>query len=98
MIIILLAIMLIALFFACMAALFFWVLQFIILNVTARRLRPLRWFLLAPLVLALFLSARTGSVIWAGLAIVIFVGWALAWAVYQFVCGGDREEPVEPRL
>ena len=98
MIIILLAIMLIALFFACMAALFFWVLQFIILNVTVRRLRPLRWFLLVPSVLALYLSARAESIIWAGLAIVIFVGWALAWAVYRFVCGGDREESAEPRL
>ena len=98
MIIILLALMLIALFYACMVGLFFWVLQFIILSVTVRRLRPLRWFLLVPSALALFLSARTESVIWAGLAIVIFVGWALAWAVYRFVCDGDREEPAESRL
>ena len=98
MLILLLMIAAVALFFASLIGLFVWVLQFIILNVTARRLRPLRWLLLAPSVLALYLSVRAESYLWAGLAIVIFVGWALGWAVYRFVCGGDREEPAEPRL
>lgn len=98
MLILLLLIMLAALFYACIVGLFFWVLQFIILNVTTRRMRPLRWFLLAPSALALYLSVRTESWLWAGLGVTIFVGWALAWAVYRFVCGGDREETPEPRL
>lgn len=98
MLIILSMIMLAALFYACIVGLFFWVLQFIILNLTTRRMRPLRWLLLAPSVVALLLSVRAESCLWAGLGITIFVGWAMAWAVYQFVCGGDREETAEPRL
>ena len=98
MLILLLMIALAALFYACIVGVFFWVLQFIILNVPTRRMRPLRWFLLAPSALALYLSVRAESYLWAGLAVAIFVGGALAWAGYQFVCGGDRVEPAEPRL
>lgn len=91
--IILLLIMLIALFYACMVGLFVLVLQFIILNLTTKRMRFLRWLLLTLSALSLLLSAvRSEDYILAGLAITIFVGWALAWKVYRSVCGEDREE------
>lgn len=83
----------VALFYAGMVALAAWVVQFIILNLTERRFRPLRWVTVAVPALTLCLAGLTESVIWLGAAGALFLGWGLAWFAYKRVCGGDRPAP-----
>ena len=75
-----------------------WAVQFAILNLTVRRLRFLRWVLLA--VPALLACVLCPYLPFAGtlLAGTVLLGWALAWFAYKAVCGGDRKDPVEPCL
>ena len=97
--IILLMFLLAVAFYASIIGLIAWGLQFAILNFTVRRMRPLRWLMLAPSVLALLWSTVSPiSYIWGGLAIAVFVGWASAWVVYKFICGGDPDEKTDPSL
>lgn len=91
--IIMLMLFAVALFYASMAALAAWVAQFIILNLTERRFRPLRWVMVAVPALTLCLAGLTESVIWLGAAGALFLGWGLAWFAYKRICGGDRPAP-----
>lgn len=86
----------VALFFASAAAMAAWVVQFIILNLTERRFRPLRWVTLIVPALTLCCAGLTESVIWLGAAGALFLGWGLAWPVYKWMCGGDRFRQAEP--
>lgn len=90
---IMLALSAVALFFASAAALAAWVVQFIILNLTERRFRPLRQVTLAVPALMLCQAGLARSVIWLGAAGALFLGWGLAWFAYKRVCGGDRPPP-----
>lgn len=86
----------VALFFASAAALAAWVVQFIILNLTERRFRPLRQVTLAVPALMLCQAGLARSVIWLGAAGALFLGWGLAWPVYRWMCGGERLRQAAP--
>lgn len=75
----------VALFWAGVAALTAFAVQLAILNLTGRRLRPLRWAPLAVPALALGWGGFRGSVIEMGAGGALLLGWALAWAVYKIM-------------
>ena len=95
---ILLILLAVTIFLALLAVLTAWVVQFILLSLTERRLRFLRWAALAAPALALCLGilqrsvielalCRAGlaeSAIWLGAAGALLLGWGLAWAAYRF--------------
>lgn len=91
MLLILLLIFAVALFYASMAALAAWVVQFVILNLTERRFQPLRWVTLIVPALMLCCAGLTESVLWLGAAGALFLGWGLAWPVYKWFCGAGGE-------
>lgn len=65
--------------------------QLVILSLTERRFHFLRWAPLAVPALALYCGILRGSVIEAGLAGALLLGWALGWAAYRFQ--KRREKP-----
>lgn len=81
---ILLILLAVTIFLALLAVLTAWVVQFILLSLTERRLRFLRWAALAAPALALCLGILQRSVIELGLAGALLLGWGLAWAAYRF--------------
>ena len=83
----------VAVFGAMLAVLAAWVVQFILLSLTERRLRLLRWVTLAAPALVLCLGILQSSAIELGLAGALLLGWALAWAAYSF-----QERRKEDRL
>ena len=89
-----LLIMAAAIFLASLAALTAFAVQLIILSLTERRFRLLRWVTLAAPALALGCSILVESAVWLGAAVSIFLGWGLAWLAYNRIRGGDH--PPEP--
>lgn len=85
----LLLLMAAAIFLASLAA---FAVQLIILSLTDRRFRFLRWTTLAVPALALCCAGLTESVVWLAAAGVLLLGWGLGWASYRFACGGDRSQ------
>lgn len=81
---ILLILVVVGVIWAGLAALAAWVAQLIILSLTERRLRFLRWAPLATPALALCCGILNISVTWLGAAGALLVGWGLAWGVYKF--------------
>ena len=85
----LLLLMAAAIFLASLAA---FAVQLIILSLTDRRFRFLRWTTLAVPALALCCAGLTESIVWLAAAGVLLLGWGLGWASYRFACGGDRNQ------
>lgn len=81
---ILLMLLAVTIFLALLAILTAWVVQFIILSLTERRFRFLRWAPLAAPALALCLGILRRSVIEMGAAGALLLGWGLAWVAYRF--------------
>ena len=81
----LLLIMAAAIFLASLAALAAFAVQLIILSLTERRLRLLRWVTLAAPALALGsgILAESESAVWLGATGALLLGWALGWAAYK---------------
>ena len=79
----LLLIMAAAIFLASLAALVAFAVQLIILSLTERRFRFLRWTTLAVPALALGCAGLTESVVWLATAGVLLLGWGLGWILYK---------------
>lgn len=90
----LLLIMAAAIFLASLVALASFAVQLIILSLTERRFRLLRWVTLAAPALALGCGILAESAVWLGAAVSIFLGWGLAWLVCNRIRG--RGHPPEP--
>lgn len=88
---ILLIILTAAVIWASLAVLAAWVVQLIILSLTERRFRFLRWATLVAPALMLCYSILNSSAIETGAAGALLLGWALGWAVYRFQ--KRREKP-----
>ncbi len=86
-----LALLAAAAFLAGLAALAAGTAQLIILSLTERRLRLLRWAPLAVPALLLWCAGLTGSVLGLGAAGALLLGWGLGWALYKFQ--KRREKP-----
>ncbi len=80
----LLLIMAAAIFLASLAALVAFAVQLIILSLTERRFRFLRWVTLAVPALALGCAGLTESIVRLAAAGALLLGWALGWGVYKF--------------
>lgn len=80
----LLLIMAAAIFLASLAALVAFAVQLIILSLTDRRFRFLRWTTLAVPALALCCAGLTESVVWLATAGVLLLGWGLGWLLYKW--------------
>ena len=74
----------VAIFWAGVAALAAFAVQLIVLSLTERRFRSLRWVTLAVPAAALACGALAQSVIWLGAAGSLLLGWGLGWALYRF--------------
>lgn len=74
-----------AVFLAALVVLTVLFVQLILLSLTERRFRFLRWATLAVPALALYCGARNESVVEAGAAGALLLGWGLAWASYKFL-------------
>lgn len=77
----LLLLMAAAIFLASLAA---FAVQLIILSLTERRFRFLRWVTLAVPALALGCAGLTESIVRLAAAGALLLGWALGWGVYKF--------------
>lgn len=86
-----------AAFWASAIAAAAWAVQFTILNLTARRLRILRWVTLAVPALAACCLSPHHPFMGTILTGTLLLGWALAWFAYKVLWGGP-EEPAEPHL
>ena len=73
----------IAIFGAVLAALAAFAVQLIVLMLTERRLRSLRWAPLAAPALVLCLGILQSSAIELGLAGALLLGWGLGWVIYK---------------
>lgn len=88
----------IAIFGAVLAALAVFAVQLIVLMLTERRLRSLRWAPLAAPALVLCCGVLRRSVVGIGAAGAFLLGWALAWALYKFSKWRESREKTDPDL
>ena len=93
-----LALLAAAAFLAGLAALAAGTAQLIILSLTERRLRLLRWAPLAVPALLLWCAGLTGSVLGLGAAGALLLGWGLGWALYKFQKRRESHEKTDPDL
>lgn len=94
--VILLLLALVGLYLGAIVSLMVWTIQFIILNITEHRFKPLRWMLLTiPAGLFCYNGWRTACL--SGLAAwTVLLGWGLAWIVYLISSRGTRHEETDP--
>ena len=74
------------------------VVQLIILSLTQRLLRLLRWAPLTVPALLLWCAGLTGSVLGLGAAGALLLGWGLGWALYKFQKRRESHEKTDPDL
>lgn len=88
---ILLTLLAVSIFGSGLATLAAFAAQLVVLSLTERRFRVLRWVPLVVPAVLLCLAGLTGSVLELGAAGALFLGWALGWALYKFQ--QRREKP-----